>query len=60
MLFEMKLAGKTMYSTYDPDCVYPDSQIKQMMQSGYKAYKDGKQYRPKSRKQQPETQLSLF
>lgn len=38
--------GKTMMATSHPECVYSDDVIRGMEKSGYKAYMDGKAYRP--------------
>lgn len=38
--------GKTMMATSHPECVYSDNVIRGMEKAGYKAYMDGKAYRP--------------
>lgn len=38
--------GKTMMATEYESCVYDDDTIRSMMKNGYKAYMDGRVYRP--------------
>jgi len=38
--------GKTMMATEHESCVYDDDTIRSMMKNGYKAYMDGRIYRP--------------
>lgn len=38
--------GQVMMITSHESCIYSDATIRNMMKAGYKAYKDGKVYRP--------------
>lgn len=48
MKFEIvrALDGKGMMMTEHESCIYDDDTIRSMMKAGYKAYKDGRVYRP--------------
>lgn len=48
MLFQIKRAidGKVVMWTEDENAIYDAETIKEMNQAGYKAYLDGKIYRP--------------
>lgn len=49
MKFEIvrTLDGKGMMETEHESCIPSDETIRSMMKAGYKAYKDGRVYRPK-------------
>ncbi|MCD8147514.1 MAG: hypothetical protein LUD84_09620 [Clostridiales bacterium] len=47
MKFEIKLNGKTMMQTEDENCIYDAKTIAEMAKAGYKAYLNGRVYRPK-------------
>lgn len=38
--------GRVMMQSSDKRCIYPDEIIRNMNKAGYKAYLDGKAYRP--------------
>lgn len=40
------LDGQVMMTTCHESCIYSDATIRNMMKAGYKAYKDGRAYRP--------------
>ncbi len=48
MKFEIvrALDGKGMMATEHEPCIYDDDTIRSMMKNGYKAYMDGRVYRP--------------
>ncbi len=47
MKFEIKLNGKTMMQTEDESCIYDAKTIAEMAKAGYKAYLNGRAYRPR-------------
>lgn len=49
MKFEIvrALDGKGMMETDYESCIPPDETIRSMIKAGYKAYKDGRVYKPK-------------
>lgn len=50
MKFEIRLNGKTMMQTEDENCIYDAKTIVEMAKAGYKAYLNGRVYRPKKGK----------
>ena len=48
--YEVKKDGAKYFSTKYDSCFYSDDVVQKLFDSGYKVYKDGKIYHPKSKK----------
>ena len=48
--YEVKKDGVNFFSTKYASCFYSDDMVRKIVASGYKIYKDGKIYHPKSKK----------
>ncbi len=47
ILFEVFRYGQRLFFTEDKSCIYPDTQIKDMIKDGYTFKLNGKVYKPK-------------